>query len=63
MKSQDQCRQESRTSRFNLSVRSPSKWQILDTLLASPMRLHRYRALSNRMLEEVTREKDCAGRK
>jgi len=50
--------QESRTSRYNLSVRHPSKWRLIDTLLATPMRLHRYRKLSHRMLEDATREID-----
>ena len=45
---------ESRTSRFNVPVRHPSKWSLLlERVLASPMRLHRYRNLSIRMLEDT----------
>lgn len=58
MNPQNTCTQESRTSRYNLSVRHPSKWRLIDTLLAPQMRLHRYRKLSHRMLEEATREID-----
>ncbi len=48
------CNFESRTQRFNLPVRHPSRWQLIaEALLASPMRLHRYRHLSARMLEDT----------
>jgi len=58
MNPQKQITQESRTSRYNLSVRHPSKWRLIDTLLASPMRLHRYRLLSRKMLENAAHEID-----
>ena len=46
--------QESRTSRFNLPIRHPAKWRfLLDQLLSSPMRLHRYRTLSARIFEDT----------
>jgi hypothetical protein len=45
---------ESRSPRFNVPVRHPSKWGLLfERLLASPIRLHRYRNLSVRMLEDT----------
>jgi len=45
---------ESRSPRFNVPVRHPSKWSLLfEHLLASPMRLHRYRHMSIRMLEDT----------
>ena len=44
----------SRSPRFNIPVRHPSKWSLLlECALASPMRLHRYRNLSIRMLEDT----------
>ncbi len=56
--------QESRSSRFNLPVRHPSKWQlVLDQLLSSPMRIHRYRNLSNRIFLDTMDEKDCGSHK
>ena len=52
--------QLSRTPRFNLPVSQPSRWHILlDQLLASPMRLHRYRDLSRKIVEDTMYEKDC----
>ena len=52
--------QESRTSRFNVQVSHPSKWNLLlDQFLASPMRLHRYRSLTTRMLENSIDKIDC----
>ncbi len=52
--------QTSRSPRFNLPVSHPSRWHILlDQLLASPMRLHRYRDLSRRIVENTMVEKDC----
>ena len=51
---------ESRSARFNLPVRHPSKWLLLrDQLLSSPMRIHRYRNMSVRMLEDAMDEHDC----
>jgi hypothetical protein len=56
--------QESRSPRFNLPVQHPSKWRlVLERLLASPMRLHRMRALSVRMLEDTLDTIDCGKRK
>jgi len=52
--------QESRTSRFNVPVSHPSKWNLLlDQFLASPMRLHRYRNLTTHMLEDSIGKIDC----
>jgi len=69
MKSHKQCKQpldraltqqESRSTRFNVPVQHPSKWSlILERILAAPMRLHRYRALSVRMLEDTVDKIDC----
>lgn len=54
--------EESRTPRFNVPVRHPSRWAVLlDTVLASPMRLHRYRDLSRRIVEDTMRGQDCGG--
>ncbi len=51
---------ESRSARFNVPVRHPSKWSLLfERLLASPMRLHRYRHMSIRMLEDTIDTIDC----
>ncbi len=50
---------ESRSPRFNVPVRHPSKWSLLfEHLLASPMRLHRYRQMSIRMLEDTIDKMD-----
>jgi len=55
-----QALQESRSPRFNVPVHHPSKWSlVLERLLASPMRLHRYRSLSVRMLEDTMDKLDC----
>jgi len=52
--------QISRSPRFNLPISHPSRWHILlDQLLASPMRLHRYRDLSRRIVEDTMVEKYC----
>ena len=52
--------QESRSERFNLPIRHPAKWRILmDLLLSSPMRVHRYRNLSAKMFEDTVDEFDC----
>lgn len=60
MNHKNQCNLESRSARFNLPVRHPSKWLLLrDQLLSSPMRIHRYRNLSVRMLENAMDEHDC----
>jgi hypothetical protein len=51
---------ESRSARFNVAVRHPSKWSLLlERLLASPMRIHRYRHMSVRMLEDTFDQIDC----
>jgi len=48
---------EGRTARFNLPVRHPALWRfLLDQLLSPATRIHRYRNLSARMLEDTMRE-------
>ncbi len=60
MKAPHQCTREGRTERFNLPVCRHSTFRrLLDSLLAPPTRLHRYRNLSTRMLESTLDEKDC----
>ena len=55
----NQCQQESRSPRFNLPVYHPPKWRVLlAPLLSSPMRLHRYRDLSRRIVEDTLTAKD-----
>lgn len=52
--------QESRSERFNLPIRHPAKWRfLLDLLLSSPMRMHRYRNLTTRMFEDTMNDVDC----
>lgn len=52
--------QESRSERFNLQVHHPAKWRfLLDLLLSSPMRIHRYRNLTTRMFEDTMNDVDC----
>ncbi len=52
--------QESRSERFNLAVHHPAKWRFLmDLLLSSPMRIHRYRNLTTRMFEDTMNDVDC----
>ncbi len=54
---------ESRSERFNLAIQHPSKWRfVLDLFLSAPMRVHRYRVMSNRMLEETIHRINCRGR-
>lgn len=56
--------QESRTSYRNVPVRHPSLWRFFaDLLLSSPMRLHRYRNLSVRMLEDTLKTLDDGDRR
>jgi hypothetical protein len=46
--------QQSRSARFNVQVEHPSRWRlVLERLLASQMRIHRYRTLSVRMFEDT----------
>jgi hypothetical protein len=53
---------ESHTARFNLPVRHPALWRFLvDQILSSPLRVHRYRTMSARMFEDLMSEID--GRK
>lgn len=48
---------ESRSSRFNVAVRHPSKWALLRDVLFSPLNhTLRYRILSGRMLEKTIHE-------
>lgn len=50
---------EGRTARFNLPVRQPALWRfLLDQILSPAIRIHRYRNLSARMLEDTMREMD-----
>jgi hypothetical protein len=64
MNSTNHCNFESRSARYNLPIKQPSKWSILvDHILASPMRIHRYRNLSRQIVEDTMREKYCGGRK
>ncbi|MCP4300178.1 MAG: hypothetical protein GY783_06320 [Gammaproteobacteria bacterium] len=50
---------ESHTSRFNLPVRHPALWRFLvEEILSSPMRIHRYRSMSARMFEDMVNEID-----
>ena len=59
MKAPHQCMREGRTPRFNLPVRDSSKfWRLLDPLLSPPARIHRYRNLSVRMLEDALDDLD-----
>ena len=52
--------QESRSQRFNLQVWHPPKWTLLlERLLASPTRIHRYRNLSRQIVERTLARKDC----
>lgn len=48
---------ESRTARFDLPVRHPALWRfVADQLLGPAKRLHDYRQLSVRMLEDTLDE-------
>jgi hypothetical protein len=50
---------ESRTSRFNLPVRHPALWRfVVDQVLSSPIRIHRYRTMSARMFDDMVNEID-----
>ena len=60
MKADRQCTHEGRTPRFNLPVCRRSMFRrLLDPLLAPPARIHRYRHLSVRMLEDTLDNMDC----
>ena len=51
---------DSRTARFDLPVRHPALWRFLfDQLLRPALRLHNYRHLSMRMLEDTLDELNC----
>jgi hypothetical protein len=53
MKARHQCI-EGRTARFNLPVCRRSRLRLLtDLLLAPPLRLHRYRNLTTKMVENT----------
>ncbi len=57
----NQCQHESRSPRFNLPVSHPPKWRVLlGPLLSAPMRLHRYRDFSRRIVEDTLNVKDRA---
>ena len=50
---------ESRTPRFNLPVLHPAPWRfIADVVLSSPLRLHRMRNLTVRLVEDTLDELD-----
>jgi len=60
MRARHQYEKEIRTARFNLPVCRRSTFRrLLDTFLAPPTHLHRYRNLSTRMLENTLDEVDC----
>ena len=53
MTARQQCPREARTARFNVPVSYRSlPRRLLDRLVAPSLRLHRYRNLSARMLED-----------
>lgn len=59
MKGRHQCTREGRTERFNLPVCRHSTFRrVVGSLLAPPTRLHRYRTLSTKMLENALDELD-----
>jgi hypothetical protein len=59
MKANHHCTHEARTARFNLPVCRRSAFRrLLKPLLAPPTRLHRYRNLSTKMLENALDELD-----
>lgn len=52
--------QDSRTTRFGLPIRHPALWHfLLDQLVLAANRIHRYRALSARAVEDTINEIDC----
>jgi len=54
MKAHHQCTREGRTPRFNLPVCRHSAFRrLLEPFIAPPTRLHRYRTMSVRMLENT----------
>lgn len=54
MNTRQPCAKEGRTARFNLPVCHRSKFRrLLDPFLAPPVRLHRYRTMSAKMLEKT----------
>ena len=51
---------ESRSARCNVKVASPARWRLIaEFLLSSPIRTHRYRDISRRMLEETIHNYHC----
>ena len=45
---------ESRSARCNATVNHPARWRLItDTLFSSANRVHRYRDLSRRILEDA----------
>ena len=51
---------ESRSARHNARVEHPSRWRLIAELLLSPAnRVHRYKDLSRRMLEDTIDSFDC----
>jgi len=48
-----------RTARFNLPIKAPGVWRFLfNQLFAPAMRLHRFRTMSTRMIEEALDQVD-----
>ena len=59
MKARHQCTREGRTARFNLPVCHHSRFRrLLEPFIAPPTRLHRYRTMSVRMLENMLERMD-----
>ncbi len=63
MRSTDACRNDFGLPDIRRPVRKPSRFEsLLAHLLAPPMRIHRYRQLSLRLLEERLDAHDCGKR-
>ena len=59
-KQQNQKLLESRTARSNIAVRHPARWvHFAELLLAPATRLHRYRDLNRRLVENTLDDVDC----
>ncbi len=64
MTTQIHSNKESRSERHNLPVCHPSIWRVIvDQILAPATRLHHYRDLSRRIVEDTMYERYCGGRK
>ena len=59
MKARQKCTSEGRTERFNLPVCRDSKLRrLFASLIAPPIRVHRYRNLSAEILEDTLKKLD-----